>query len=163
MRRCLFWSRTTPTPTEPPPPNPSIFDVGYEVPDNRSKGLRCDVVGTGAGDVLRSTADSQIICGGGGSDRIEVTHDFVKVAGGSGNDSITTTGADWSNLYPGPGDDRVTIRSAYRAVVYDGSLNTYVPQLGNWPAGWRYPDAGEGNDTIVAEDSWDIEIQSGPG
>lgn len=97
-----------------------------------STGVRCTIVGTSGGDVLKGTSRRDVICGRGGSDII-----YAK-----GGDDLIDAGSGGDHIYASYGADR----------VLGGSGE-------DWIHGGGGPDSlngGTGQDNIWGEDGGDV-------
>jgi hypothetical protein len=105
-----------------------------------STGVRCTIVGTPGGDVLRGTSRRDVICGRGGGDIIYARSGNDLVDGGGGNDRIYGSyGTD--KLIGGTGRDSIR-GEAGADVIYGGSSSDYLY-------------GGTANDTIRGDDGHD--------
>ncbi|MFJ9387291.1 calcium-binding protein [Nocardioides sp. NPDC101246] len=112
-----------------------------------STGVRCTIVGTSGGDVLRGTSRRDVICGRGGSDII-----YAK-----GGDDLVDAGSGGDHVYASYGADRVLGGSGEDWIHGGGgkdSLNGGTGQDNIW--------GEDGGDVISGGDHFDV-ISGGAG
>lgn len=112
-----------------------------------STGVRCTIVGTAGGDVLRGTSRRDVICGRGGGDII-----YAK-----GGDDLVDAGSGGDHIYASYGADRVLAGSGEDWIHGEGgpdSLNGGTGQDNIW--------GEDGGDVISGGDHFDV-ISGGAG
>ena len=92
------------SPPTPPRTGPTAPAADPTVRDHPPPGSRCTILGSAAGEVLRGTPGSDVICGRGGSDTIYGGDGHDLILGGYGNDRLYGQGGR-EYVVGGPGAD----------------------------------------------------------
>lgn len=139
-----------------------------------STGVRCTIVGTPGGDVLRGTSRRDVICGRGGSDIIYAKGGDDLIDAGSGGDHVYAgygadrvlggSGEDW--IHGGGGRDSLSGGTG-QDNIWGGSGGDVISGGGHHDviSGGAGPDriyGGAAGDTIYGGTGWDV-ISGGTG